>query len=410
MNATSGSPSIREEAPQLGEQARGYCRHLAESIGPRPAGSLAERAALDWLAHQARSLGFQVQWQEFEFAPQPAYLPYYALAAAGFWLAAALLPVFPYSSLLLPLLIAALPDLADRLHAWLPKRARSANLLVLPAQQALADMRLLLVAHVDSARAIPNESQFIRSLRPQLFSVMQRMAWIMILIAILDLTGLFAAAPLNEAAITLAVLTGAALLLFDLYDQLGARLAFVPGAGDNASGVASLLTVMQQTAGDPPPVAYLFSAAEETGMDGARAFAHAHRGQPSFPDVVSVDMVGAGSHLRIIEGTRSLRTLKTTARLNDLLERADPLARRHTALRRSGDFAPFLQAGLPATAIESNGTPAFWPSYHTRRDTLALVDANMLDHCVHTLLNLVRICAPHTSNPVPNSPPEQRQN
>jgi Iap family predicted aminopeptidase len=70
-----------------------------------------------------------------------------------------------------------------------------------------------------------------------------------------------------------------------------------------------------------------------------------------------------------IEGTRSLRTLKTTARLNDLLERADPLARRHTALRRSGDFAPFLQAGVPATAIESNGTPAFWPSYHTRRDT-----------------------------------------
>ena len=132
MNATSGSPSIREEAPQLGEQARGYCRHLAESIGLRPAGSLAERAALDWLAHQARSLGFQVQWQEFEFAPQPAYLPYYTLAAAGFWLAAALLPVFPYSSLLLPLLIAALPDLADRLHAWLPKRARSANLLVLP--------------------------------------------------------------------------------------------------------------------------------------------------------------------------------------------------------------------------------------------------------------------------------------
>jgi hypothetical protein len=136
MNALPlARPSIREEAPQWENRRAAIAVTWPNpSVRARPAVWGTGSAGL--AAHQARSLGFQVQWQEFEFAPQPAYLPYYPLAAAGFWLAAALLPVFPYSSLLLPLLIAALPDLADRLHAWLPTRARSANLLVLPAQQA----------------------------------------------------------------------------------------------------------------------------------------------------------------------------------------------------------------------------------------------------------------------------------
>lgn len=389
MTATSGSPSILEAPPLYGERAVELCRRLAVEIGPRPAGSPAERATLDWLAQQARALGYQTQLEEFAFAPPPAYFPYYGLASAGFWLAAALLPVFPWIGFALPLLVAALPDLADWIHTGcLPKSARSANLLVLPPAVELPQLRLLLAAHVDSARAVPNESAFVRSLRPQLFAVMQRLAWILVLIGVLDLTGLFATHVLNAAAITLSALTGLALLAFDLFDQLGMRQAFGPGAGDNASGVAALLTVMETQAAHPPAVGYLFTGAEESGLDGARAFAQRTAALRPYPPLVSVDMVGAGSRLRIIEATRGLRTLRTTAAVNDQLERADPAAERHSVLRRSGDFAPFLQCGLPASAIESNGTHAFWQAYHTRRDTLALVDVSMLEHTVQTLLRL----------------------
>jgi hypothetical protein len=100
-------------------------------------------------------------------------------------------------------------------------------------------------------------------------------------------------------------------------------------------------------------------------------------------------MVGAGSDLRILDGAKSFGTVKTDPEINGWLERADPLAVRHSALRRSSDFEAFIREGIPAGWIEGSGTPASWRAYHTLHDQPGLLDREMLSRAAVLLARLV---------------------
>ena len=388
----SGRPSVMPELLTHGLRAMEICRHLVVEIGPRPAGSPAEGEALTWIEETATQLGYTVQTEGFAFAPQPPFLPYQTLAALGMLAGAVLLPVFPWAALALPLWVAALPELADGLQRRLPHREKSANLVVLPGGTTLDQVELLFCAHVDSARAVPNQSSLIRSLRPHLHSLMQRTALILAIVGLVNVSGLFTTTAFNTAALTFSLLIAAGLIAFDLYNQLGNHLRFSPGANDNASGTAVLVTLMETLASQPPEkVGYLFTGAEETGMDGARAFVHQHPLPGTPPFVLSVDMVGTGQRLRIIREARSLHRVITSTALNRLLERADPAAQPHTAVRRSGDFEPFLKAGFPASAIEAEGTQSSWGTNHTSADQGYDLDPAMLEHTCQVCIQLVHL-------------------
>ncbi|MEA4910073.1 MAG: M28 family peptidase [Anaerolineaceae bacterium] len=376
---------------ESGQRAYDFCRRLVEEIGPRPAGSPAERAALEMLAAEAQRLGYQVSWQAFDFVPLATFFPYYSLAAAALLVSAALLFVFPWAVLGLPLVFHALPELNEFLRRRWPRRASSANLLAWPAGTEPAAIKLLLCAHVDSTRAMPAGGRFVQALRREVFPLLDRLSLILIAVGVASGLGLLAAPGLRAAGAALAALSAAGLAALDVYDQRGTRGRFTVGANDNASGVGVLAALMQDLAGTGSQVGFLFTGAEETGLDGASAFAHRLAGEAGHPAVISVDMVGAGSALRVITGTRSLTRLHTDASLNRLLLRADPLAQPHLAVRRSGDFAPFLHAGIPASAIESNGTPQSWRAYHTGEDDLDLLDPLMLRHTLDVLNQAVRI-------------------
>ncbi|NMB89485.1 MAG: Zn-dependent exopeptidase M28 [Chloroflexi bacterium] len=231
----------------------------------------------------------------------------------------------------------------------------------------------------------------MQALRREVFPLLDRLSLILIAVGVASGLGLLAAPGLRAAGAALAALSAAGLAALDVYDQRGTRGRFTVGANDNASGVGVLAALMQDLAGTGSQVGFLFTGAEETGLDGASAFAHRLAGEAGHPAVISVDMVGAGSALRVITGTRSLTRLHTDASLNRLLLRADPLAQPHLAVRRSGDFAPFLHAGIPASAIESNGTPQSWRAYHTGEDDLDLLDPLMLRHTLDVLNQAVRI-------------------
>jgi len=107
--------------------------------------------------------------------------------------------------------------------------------------------------------------------------------------------------------------------------------------------------------------------------------------------VISVDMVGAGSVLRIITQCGTVSPVKTNPALNEFIKRADPSAVFHAAPRRWGDFAPFAQAGIPATHLENNGTPLSWSTYHTPGDTLTVINPEMMQHVGDILVQLFRI-------------------
>ncbi len=80
--------------------------------------------------------------------------------------------------------------------------------------------------------------------------------------------------------------------------------------------------------------------------------------------------------------------LRTDPQLNAALQQADPQAQLFFSRRRSGDFAPFAQAGFRASGIEASGSPSFWHAYHTLRDDLPLLDAERMAHTVEVLQRL----------------------
>lgn len=61
------APPLAGEAPPEVERAMAHLRHLSETIGPRPAGSDAERRAAAYIVEQLRSAGYDTEIEEFTF-------------------------------------------------------------------------------------------------------------------------------------------------------------------------------------------------------------------------------------------------------------------------------------------------------------------------------------------------------
>lgn len=386
----------------LPESLRDSAAYLAETIGTRPAGSPAERRAQDWLADQLSRLGYRCEWQEFAFAPLPSFFPYYSLASL--WLMAAiwLLPAVPWPAVLAPLWVSLLPALRMRLQYRLPRTARSQNLLCLPEKTTPEELDLLLVAHVDTARALPYAEGIVYALRVNRQAVFIRAAWIAAFFGGLVILQIAVPPLLIGLAAALISLLGAAYIGLDYYDQRGSGGVFTPGANDNASGVAVLLELARWLAGQPQfqrKVGFLFTGAEEAGLFGARHAAGQLKPLHQSLRVLSVDTVGSGDSLRIFSGVRGWRAFFTDPGLNRQLQTADPSARLYLAERRSGDFEPFVRAGFCASGIETSGTPAFWRAYHTRRDDLSLLDAGRMAQTCQTLQRWIEQTLPDGEKP-----------
>jgi hypothetical protein len=377
------TPASSWSAGSLANRALAHVQRLAGEIGPRPAGSPAERQAQDEIAALLEGWGYAVQRLEAPFAP-PA--PAWTQIAAGalFCLAAWLLPRWPWPALALPLLIAALPQLTLLEISLRPRRAASQNLLAGEVQ----DGGLVFVAHVDSARALP--FAWMRRLDALSMTLLQRLALALAALGILRLLGLRLPPPLYPLAAALGALACAWLAARQLV--LWRSRLYSPGAHDNASGVGALLALAEHFAAHPPagaPPAFLFTGAEETGLHGARAFAETMQQSELHARFVVLDMVGAGETLRLISTDGVFFPLRANRELNDLLLAANPALRPLRYTLRSGDHAAFLRSGFPAAALQSSGSSQAEGAYHTPGDVMAVIQPRALESVIATLLRLV---------------------
>jgi hypothetical protein len=378
--------------------------HLVEVIGPRASGSGEEKQALDWLEGQFQAARLQTRRFPVRFQPDPAFFPYYTLAAAGFLITGLTLPSHGWVSLLLPVLIYLLPEGAQWMQGKLLSfKDGSGNLLVLPENEHLENVDVILCAHVDSARAVPVGLPIWKSWRDKVLYTMMRLANIVLIPGILQMLGFDISGLILTLGQSLAFSMAALLVLQDVWEQVGSIQRFSPGANDNASGTAFLAASALAFAAEPHlelKVGFLFTGAEECGLHGARQFARYMVENRLKIPVISVDMVGAGSGLRIITRSGTLAPIKTDTRLNEMLKRADPLAVYHIAPRRWGDFVPFVRAGIPAAHIENTGTPLSWGTYHTPGDTLDVIEPEMFLHMSEFLTRLIWILEKSKANPV----------
>lgn len=155
-----------------------------------------------------------------------------------------------------------------------------------------------------------------------------------------------------------------------------ARRAPVPGANDNASGVAALLGVACDLAHSRPTslrVVLLSTGSEETMLEGMEAFLRRHRGEldPARTIVVCLDMLG-WDRLVLRESEGVLRRYRTRSEDVDLLLHAArgatvdvEVAPPHVA---PSDGLAARWAGLPTILLSSTAADRGYPHYHRPSD------------------------------------------
>ncbi|GAA3923441.1 M28 family metallopeptidase [Hymenobacter algoricola] len=162
------------------------------------------------------------------------------------------------------------------------------------------------------------------------------------------------------------------------YDHLGrmGKKTFFPGANDNASGTAMLLTLAEYYAkpeNQPAySIAFMAFGAEEAGLLGSRHYV-AH---PLFPlsrirFLINMDLLGTGEEgITVVNGKLFERQFQQLTQLNATGRFVPQLAARGRAA--NSDHFPFAEQGVPTFFFYTRGGIKAYHDIYDRPDTLPL--------------------------------------
>ena len=173
------------------------------------------------------------------------------------------------------------------------------------------------------------------------------------------------------------------------------RSGAVPGANDDASGIAVMLEAARLTAARPRRTGYLFISfcGEEDGLFGSRAFV-AQNDLSRIRAMIALELLGRGE---ILAGPTpappeywAQQAVLDAARRSDVSEVAArpiwTLVPRLVHLNYSADHEPFLRAGVPSLLLL--GTYPAW-TYHTTEDRVSSVTPVALERAARVLNRLL---------------------
>ena len=153
------------------------------------------------------------------------------------------------------------------------------------------------------------------------------------------------------------------------YDHLGTmgRDVYFPGANDNASGVAMMLSIADYFRKNPPAcsVAFLALSAEELGLLGSQHFAdNPPVGLACIGFLINLDLVGNGDEgITVVNGSVYPSYLNNLLDINES-EKFLPLIKTRGEACNS-DHCPFYRKGVPSFFIYTLGGS---PAYHDTDD------------------------------------------
>jgi hypothetical protein len=158
-------------------------------------------------------------------------------------------------------------------------------------------------------------------------------------------------------------------------DHLGDTPLLLPGANDNASGVAVVMAVAEVLARfesrPQKTVAFVFFGAEEQGVRGSEFYLeHLPSALKNVKALINLDGVGRGTKLEALAARNYPALWKHFAAANRTLVHATVSEEYfHNLARPRLDAARFMWAGVPTISFSAFDAPDLpFPTYHTSHD------------------------------------------
>lgn len=405
------------------------------SFERRLAGTDSERRAANAMAARIRATGRRTEIEPIYVHPQaPLVWAFHCLLAFAASIISISVPVAGFA-LLLVATTSFYFDLNTRRHflRLLFFRRASQN-VVSRGENPNAAVKLVLAAHLDAARTGTIFGKGFSGLTRRVagflpFPHTRILFWSAAIL--LPMLGARMAGVDTEGLAILQIVP-TLILLVSTFLLVDWRLSeVVPGANDNASGVAVTLSVAEQLEAEAPrnlDVWVVLTGGEECGMEGMRSFTRTHKDEldPFKTIVLAIDSVGVGDvRWTVGEGmTVSFDMDVRVAQLSEAIAEADREGsnRYRAAPLRHGYATDALAArvgGLRASAITCLEPGAITPAnFHTPRDVPGAIDPQALERAEGFTLDLIRALdrdlararpkQPAEEPPAPSRPPRSR--
>jgi hypothetical protein len=370
----------------------------------RWAGSEGERRAAEHLAGRLRSLGRDVELEPAVVHPDyPLTYVLHILLALGGGAVSTRRPKLGAAALLATI-VSAFGDSSGRFHLLRRLTGRAVTHNVLSRERSVKAGTLVLLAHYDAAKtgwlfdpkALERRVRLSRRIGIDI-GLFEPFVW--------SLEGLLGVALLRAAGVKRGALSAARVLPMltlaahvPLLFQIRAS-EVVPGAADNASGVAAVLRLAERHGGRLRhfDVWVLFTGAEEGLMLGMREWVRRHRHEldPQRTIFVNIDEGGYGTVRYVISEGRDV-THPNAPTLSDLCDeiceedRAGGFAAQPMPELGLADAALAAQHGYRAIRIACLPEPTFAPEYHQPTDTPDRLEPAALERAFEFCSRLIK--------------------
>jgi len=169
-------------------------------------------------------------------------------------------------------------------------------------------------------------------------------------------------------------------------DHLGLNPELMPGAHDNASGVAVTLAVADAIARLGKPlkrsVVFILFGAEEQGVKGSEFYvAHPVVPNDKLKAFINLESVGRGERIGVGSGVNYPQIYEVMERLNGKwIHRPVSASANANLARPRQDAAHFLWANIPTVSIGVSGAPPLpYATYHTTKDRWELLSPETME-------------------------------
>lgn len=360
---------------------------------PRSAGTQNEENLKCYIENRLQKTGFLLYRQAFKFPRIPRL--YNEQFINGLFVVAALMTMHtvPLIGFMLPIIFSVLPALMLEGAKLLPRQCKAENLTAVSKDSRMEDTRILIVAHMDTARTVPILKGVSGILINWCLRSFFMLSFLLALESFLELVKIPLPVFIVYFINTFAILISTVTICYQVWVAYFRPATFSPGANDNTSGVAIALTLAEAffegKADQGLPISFLFTSAEKEGLFGASTFINSRIEWVKKPVVINIDSIAGGNQLGVVTRYGRLFPFYTSRILNRIFQDTDHSLVDILHIHRCGDYLPFIKSGYQVTSIEAvrnGGTPL---EYHTIEDTPDKLNYELVSQAYSILLESI---------------------